>query len=280
MKRTRHINDNSVIAMKNNIITTIANLSVTQSRLFQYILAHYDSRDGKNYTYETTVKELKEFFGVDYQATWTVVKAAMKQLGSMPLEWREGNAQHFDNWFTGVTYFAGSGKMQFRINKDAEPFFLKLKSFFTCYRLGATKKFTKAASFKLYLNLSQWANMTKWDVDLDELKYRLGVVEKYPAYKDFRRWILDPAVEEINEHSDLLVDYIPTKENRWVVGLLFRIKRKTDVRAAECKQLHETNKMLDEGKNDTENDNYIKPLFGQMFLDDVSEKTNRKRGEP
>jgi len=234
MKRTRHIDDNSVVAMKNNVVSTIANLNVTQSRLFQYILAHYDSRDGKNYTYETTVKELKEFFGVDYQATWTVVKAAMKQLGSMPLEWHEGNAQHFDNWFTGVTYFAGSGKMQFRINKDAEPFFLKLKSFFTCYRIGATKKFTRAASFKLYLNLHQWANMTKWDVDLDELKFRLGVVEKYTAYKDFRKRILDPAVDEVNRYSDLVVEYTPRKKKKWVVGHFFKIGKKADVQAAEC----------------------------------------------
>jgi len=278
MNQKRHVNDNSVVAMKNDVIPSVADLSVTQSRLFQYILAHYDSRGSDNPTYETSVAELKKFFNIGYADAWPFIKTAMKRLASMPLEWSDGRAIHFDHWFSGASYFEGTGKIQFRINKDAEPFFLKLQSFFTCHRLGAAKKFTKAASFKLYLNLKQWENVAKWNTDLDELKARLGVAGKYTAYKNFRVRVLDPAVEEINEHSDLLVDYIPTKENRWVVGLLFRIENKMNSERKRAAEIHEANNAMGvHKKGDTE---YIEPLFGQTFLDDLSKKTNGKRSEP
>jgi len=262
-------NDNAVVAMKNDIIPALAKLKLSESRLFQYCLAHYDSRGEENPTFEASVDDLKKYFHIDHNSAYDMIRDAIIKLGSQPLEWRENNVRRIRHWFDGVDYFEGEGRFSFRINRDAEPFFLMVKNFFTRYRLGNTKKFKRAASFKLYVNLKQWENTSVWEVDLDELKYRLGVTGKYAHWDNFKRWLMVPAVAEINKHSDLSVGWKPTKTGRSVTGVAFRIKNKTEKSATEAREVHEANQFLKAAK---EEEKRLGTTMGSTGIDAGSQK--------
>jgi len=244
MKLKSPPDDNAMVAMKNDIIPTLAKLGLSESRLFQYCLAHYDSRGGENHTFEARVEDLRKFFYIDRSRAYTVVREAMIKLSARPLEISAGNKELFEHWFTGFSYFRGEGRFEFRLNKEAEPYFLALKKFFTRYRLSATKKFKKAASFKLYINLKQWENTGRWEVELDELKYRLGVAGKYSAWDSLKQWIIVPTVNEINEHSDITVKWKPTKTGRRVTGVAFKIREKSKTAVQNAREVHEANQLL------------------------------------
>ena len=49
------------------------------------------------------------------------------------------------------------------------------------------------------------------------------MVEGYDRFPDFRRKILEPAVREINEYTDLKVNWEPTTKGRKVIGITFYI---------------------------------------------------------
>jgi len=244
MKGSNSPNDHSVVAMRNDIIPALAKLKHSENRLFQYCLAHYDSRGDENPSFEVAVMDIREYFHIDSNTAYSVIRQAMMRLSTRPLEWRENNVRKFRHWFDGFNYYENEGRFEFKINKDAEPFFLMLKDFFTRYRLEATKNFKHAATFKLYINVKQWENTSRWEANLDELKYRLGVAGKYPRWSDFSRWFLQPSVDEINEHSDLSITWKPKKSGRRVVGVAFKIKAKCDVAAQNAREIHETNQLL------------------------------------
>jgi len=269
-------NDTAVVAMSNDIIPAFAKLKLSESRLFQYCLAHYDSRGEENPTFEASVADFKSFFHIDYDSAYTVVHQAFINLSTRPLKWREDKVVKVRHWFDGFDYHTDRGSFSFKINKDAKPFFLMLKKFFTRYRLAHTKNFKRTASFKLYVNLKQWENTGIWTVDIDELRLRLGVAGKYPRWGNLRQWIILPVVSEINEHSDLHVTWKAERYGRRIDKIIFKIRKKAEAEAKCAKEIHEMNEMNDKVRKtetkealnrvDLGDPNYVPRLPGQMSI--------------
>jgi hypothetical protein len=59
------------------------------------------------------------------------------------------------------------------------------------------------------------------EIKLDEFKQMLQVEGQYPALKDFKKYVLDLAVSQVNDFSDLDVRYENVKLGRKVTGFLF-----------------------------------------------------------
>ena len=53
----------------------------------------------------------------------------------------------------------------------------------------------------------------------------LDLGEKYPNVKDMRRWVLEPALRELNAGTDLAVTAEPRRQGRKIVGFLFTISK-------------------------------------------------------
>ena len=53
------------------------------------------------------------------------------------------------------------------------------------------------------------------------------MIEKdYPRIFDFKKWVIDVAMEQINEHSDITVSYSQRKTGRTVTHLIFTLRSK------------------------------------------------------
>ena len=69
-------------------------------------------------------------------------------------------------------------------------------------------------------------NLSSSNSELDELKFMLGIQGEYAAIKDFKRRVIDPAVTQISEHTDLMVRYENVKSGKTVVALTFLFEKK------------------------------------------------------
>lgn len=117
---------------------------------------------------------------------------------------------------------------------DVVPYFVELKAGFTKYELEAVLSLTSVYSQKLYELCSRWKDKKMWVVPLDEIKMLLNA-ENYARYPDFRRSVLELAVEEISRKTDIKVSFTPLKESRKYVAIEFKILTNT----AEAKEKHE-----------------------------------------
>jgi plasmid replication initiation protein len=79
----------------------------------------------------------------------------------------------------------------------------------TITRYNLLKAFNSEFSTKIYYILVKWRSVKgkKITFTLDELKERLGVKGKYATIKDFDKWVLEVAKREINQKSDIIMDY-------------------------------------------------------------------------
>ena len=80
-------------------------------------------------------------------------------------------------------------------------------------------------SIRLYEILKSNAHLQQFIMTIDNIKKQLQTAE-YDAYKDFRKRVLETAIEEINSLSDIYVSFVPIRESRKIVSIKFVIQSK------------------------------------------------------
>lgn len=221
------VSHQSIVAKSNISIELIRKYELSELRLIHYCLAHYDSRTNDNRHITARVDDLIKIFpSMDTKSAYAVVRRAMLQINSKPAEFEDELTSYFLNWFTGFKYYKGTGEFTFSISPEMVPFLTDIQGYFTKYRLADVYQFKSAATWKLYENLAQWRKAKRWAVDLDELRFKLGVAGKYPKWAIFNRDVVSPATAEINAVSDLQAEYHQEKRGRRIVGLVFKIQTK------------------------------------------------------
>lgn len=99
---------------------------------------------------------------------------------------------------------------------------------YAAINIGYQANFRSKYGLALYENCVRYVNVkqTPW-FDYRLLRELLGVAgEKYPQYKDFKRRVLDVAIDEVNSYADIRVEPQFKKIARKVVGIKFLVERR------------------------------------------------------
>lgn len=99
------------------------------------------------------------------------------------------------------------------------------EDFFTQYYLEQTAQLKSVYSVRLYELLVQWkvAGKTKL-FEVQTFRSQMGVEDsEYKILADFKKRVLMPSIKEINDKTDLLVDFQQQKKGRTVIGFKFSV---------------------------------------------------------
>lgn len=141
------------------------------------------------------------------------------------------------NWVAGaVPKYDENGILcvEFGFSPQMKPFLLGLKERFTRFEFLEVAKMKSGFSIRIYQmckayyfeNIRHGRNV--FAASIKEFKSRLGISDKYPDFRNFRRKVLDVAREEINEKTHLRIDYDFIKKGRNITDLRIVINEKTD----------------------------------------------------
>ncbi len=89
---------------------------------------------------------------------------------------------------------------------------------------------TSTYAIRLYELLIQWGSVGEREIELTWLRQQFQLDDKYKAIKDFKKRVLEPAVSNINEHSDIEVQGVQRKTGRTVTHLKFTFAPKKDAK--------------------------------------------------
>ena len=127
-------------------------------------------------------------------------------------------------WISEASYIDGAGQIQIIFAPRVIPFITRLgeEGNFTSYLLERIGNMTSGHAIRLYELLAQYQDAGKRGFGIPDLKETLGLdPSEYPAIKDFKKWVVDVAVSQINKHTDIAVEYENIKTGRTVTGLIF-----------------------------------------------------------
>ncbi|WP_311946579.1 replication initiation protein [Halomonas piscis] len=130
-------------------------------------------------------------------------------------------------WVQSIRYRKTEGRIELRFTKDMLPYLTQLTEQFTRYTLADVAKMTSAHGMRLYELLCQWHAAGEREVSVKWLREAFQLGGKYPAIKDFKKRVIEPAVEQINEHSPLWCKWDQRKTGRRVSHLIFTFGEKT-----------------------------------------------------
>jgi plasmid replication initiation protein len=103
-----------------------------------------------------------------------------------------------------------------------------VKEFFTQYLLSQTAQLKSVYSSRLYELLIQWRSTGKTPIiTLEDFRSQLGIEEnQYKLMSDFKKRVLDLAINDINEKTDIKAAYQQHKKGRSISGFSFSFKQK------------------------------------------------------
>lgn len=112
-----------------------------------------------------------------------------------------------------------------KLESRLKDYYIGLSSRFTAFQLGFTIGFRSKYSFRLYEYLHSYLNQGKIIIEKDKA-LEILCDNKYRNITDFYRFVVKRALEEINEHSDIVARYTPIPTRGKVSHFFFTIHRK------------------------------------------------------
>lgn len=222
--------DRQLVVKSNHIIEASYRLSVAEQRVILSAISQVrrDKPVTDEVLYSVTAAELAQLCGTDPKTAYRDLQNAAERLQtrrvSLLLEpdgvTIRSKRRRVTCWVQTVDYIDQEGRIEMRFGKDILPYLTGLQREFTRYALSDVAKMTSAYGIRLYELLVQWPEGHR-EVALDDLRRWLQLEDRYPSIKDLKRRVLDPAVEQINEHSPLMLSWGQRKTGRRVTHLVF-----------------------------------------------------------
>ncbi|WP_280564228.1 replication initiation protein [Chromohalobacter sp. 48-RD10] len=189
--------------------------------------------------YSVSVSDYSSLVGTSSHSTYKELADAALRLKRREVWLREypnGNGKRprtlVTGWVQSIAYIESEGRIELRFSKDMLPYLTQLTEQFTRYALEDIAKMTSSHAIRLYELLCQWRDTRQREVSIEWIRESFQLGDKYPAIKDFKRRVIEPAVEQINEHSPIWVKWSQRKTGRRVSHFVFMFGEKTDKKAS------------------------------------------------
>ncbi len=157
-----------------------------------------------------------------------LLRDALEALVSLKIKWNVLDHRGKEEW--GVSAFLSQAVVSGGLCRYAYPPTLRQRLYnpgvYATINLLTQKRFNSQYALALYENCVRFRKIgtTGW-IALDVWRDLLGVEEGQNAeFKYFNRDVLKPAMEEVNEQSDIRVDVKMRREKRRVVALRFSVE--------------------------------------------------------
>ena len=231
---------NDLVVKDNALINASYSLSLVEQRLIllAIVATRQDDHDkawdfwlGKPIS--VTAQSYIDTFGVSRQTAYEVLKDACKTLFSRQFSYQEprtnGIMMKTTRWVSDIAYNNDTATVEFTFAPAVLPLITRLEQHLTSYELQQVANLNSAYAVRLYEVLIAWRSVGKTpQIKLEDLRNRLGVLaSEYERMYDFKKYVLDNAIKQINEHTDIKASYEQHKQGRVITGFTFKFKMKS-----------------------------------------------------
>lgn len=223
----------SVVKANSIIQKSRYKLSIAEQRTIAYICSMIKPiEEGEQFQLEYTfdIRKYCWICGLNYGSgkNYSDIKAILQNLSDKSMWLKQGDEEILVRWLAKVRTNKQKGTVHIKVDEDLVPYLFGLKQQFTQYQLLDILAMKSAYSIRIYELLKSYAGLKKKVFELDDLKKKLMVedISSYNRFPDFRRKVLDVAINEINNLTALNVSYEPVSKGRKVIKIEFHMNMK------------------------------------------------------
>jgi plasmid replication initiation protein len=223
------------VTQANLLVEASYRLNLEEKRIIIAAIAKIDSRKTVPDSITITAEEYAKLFDLDVNAAYQQLKEAAVALydRTIKLNTKDSKNRPIDDemrWvYRRAVYHSREGKVTIKFSPDLIPYLGQLKEQFTGYKLANVKALKSIYSIRLYELLTQYLPAGERWISVDQFRDMLDLNDKYPRFADLKRWIIEPAIAELNTKSNYDVRYEVEKSGNKISKLWFYFSEKSQL---------------------------------------------------
>jgi plasmid replication initiation protein len=230
-----------LVVKDNALINASYNLDTVEQRLI--LLAILQARETKtgidaNTRLRIHASDYMDRFNVSKHAAYKALKTAVtnlfgRQFSYLTLDEKTGKSKKvISRWVQNIAYIDDAAILEVTFTMDVVPLITRLEQQFTSYQLKQVTQLTGKYAIRLYELLIAWREVGKTPLfEISDFRSKLGLgVDDYPRIDTFKRRVLESAVKQINEHTDIIVKVEQHKKVDLFMDSLFPSSKKNQKR--------------------------------------------------
>jgi plasmid replication initiation protein len=188
-------------------------LSLQAQRCLLYAISRIKISDIPSTEYTFRISDICNACGIEYSTHsnyYNIMKAELKALRDNSI-WimNEEGKEETVSWFSKVKMNKGQGTVSIKFDETIQDYLFLLQNKYTQYKLSTPLAFKSKYSIRLYELLLSYTKKSEIERGIenevyfspDELKERMDG-GNYKKFYDFRRFVIEKSIEEINQYSD------------------------------------------------------------------------------
>lgn len=229
-----------LIRKSNQLIESRFKFDTPEMRVFLSLISQIKRDDSNFNVYRIWYRDVAELFGMNKQRGYDDLRQAVKSLMQKSFFVRysdNGKPREVQyHILRKIDYSLLDGQnaesesqdfVDVQIEEEMKPFLLQLQKSFTSYDIRNVVSLGVYA-VRVYELLKQYENIGHRTLKFEELKMMFELENEYPRFSTFYQRVLEPAIKEINEFTDLDISEIKKiKTGKKITGVYFKFSQKS-----------------------------------------------------
>ena len=252
-KEPKNLTNRQVVTQHNGVISGRYELTETEQKIILLAIAQVDSiNDNEFITFKSTIPELEKKLNTTLHQGQLKETCRKLMQRVVYIENGQGDWKMF-HWISRAEYIKGANTIEFKISDEMKPYLLKLKGNFSKVQLENAIKFNGKYTTRFYQFLMKLQNTTerKERYELADLYKMLMLPKSMQVFGNFRQYVLDPSIKEINEKTEIKASYEIGRTGRKYTNITLSYTTKQTEKTTEARRKamkKYTNKQLEKFK--------------------------------
>lgn len=214
-------NIKNYVVMANTMVKgTAGNLSLVEMKLLRTIIAETEKDDKELFEYSFRVKDLANLLGLNPNALYknNYLEKMTEHLMREVVHIEDKTNDHWKkfHWVDVCEY--QKGILTVKISDELKPYLIGLQGYFARYRLEEIINLKSMYAIRIYEILIAYMNeydrphadtIKNISISIDELRRITDTTDKFERISNFRKKVIDVAIDEINQKTMYHVEVEP-----------------------------------------------------------------------
>lgn len=215
--------------MANDVIRGKQDMTLQEARILRLLITQVVKEDKDFKTYSCKITDLAEFLNIGSSNLYRDIKDICKGLLQKTVSVETGNPRQPWEMFQWIQLakYDGNGTVTLMLSNQIAPYVLGLNAYFTQYKLENILEMKSFYGIRLYelLRSDYYKDENTYqEYSMEFLRQFFGCEEKYKRFNDFKRYVLETAMKEVNEKSDIFIyEVLEIKTGRKITGIKFLV---------------------------------------------------------
>ena len=232
-KKLSVVNSN-VATQSNQLIEASYRMSVPAKRVMLMLLSQiHPGQPDVTGRIRIEAADYAERTGVSFDRSYRDIKNGCRELMRTIITTKKGRSTEECVVVQWMHYHEDEGWLEATFTQWIAPFIHHLQRVgYTTITVNDALRFKRFYTIRLYELVMQFQKTGERYIKIEELRKAFDISpKKYLKFSEFRRWVLEPSIKEIEEKTDWVIVWEAVKTGRRItsISFLFEKEQQTDI---------------------------------------------------